>query len=120
MLKFFNKQILNKEFVMRKILVAIGSICLLVSFAVAGNVDSNCQFKGKVLKGKVKVVDSFPDFKVKVVDSFQDLKVKKKTSFPDKCGEWQFVDSFPDFTIKFVDSFPDFTIKYVDSFPGVK
>jgi len=70
------------------------------------------------LHGKVKVVESFPDYEVKIVDSFPDLKVKVVTSFPDKPGEWQFVESFPDFTVKFVDSFPDFTIKYVESFPG--
>ncbi len=85
----------------------------------AKNIDKDCTFKGKKMWGKVKVVKSFPDFKVKVVKSFADLHVKKVTSFPDKCGRWQFVDSFPDFTIKYVDSFPDFEIKWVDSFPGV-
>ena len=48
------------------------------------------------------------------------VKVQKVSSFPDKIGQWQFVDSFPDFTIQFVDSFPDIKIQYVDSFPGVK
>lgn len=70
------------------------------------------------LHGKVKVVDSFPKYKVKVVDSFPDIKVQKVASFPDSPGKWQFVDSFPDFTIQYVDSFPDFTVKFVDSFPG--
>jgi hypothetical protein len=28
------------------------------------------------------------------------------TSFPDKPGQWQIVDSFPDFTIEYVTSFP--------------
>lgn len=70
------------------------------------------------LHGKVKFVDSFPDYKIKVVTSFPDLKVKKVTSFPDDSGEWMIVDSFPDFTVQVVDSFPDFTIEYVDSFPG--
>lgn len=83
------------------------------------DIDDSCTLNGVPLHGKVKFVDSFPDFKVKVVSSFPDLKVKHVTSFPDDCGEWQIVDSFPDFTVKFVDSFPDFTIKYVDSFPGV-
>ena len=80
----------------------------------------SCSMNGQVLYGKVKVVKSFADFKVKVVKSFPDLEVKKVKSFPDSCGEWQFVDSFPDFTIEFVDSFADFEIRYVDSFPGVK
>jgi hypothetical protein len=56
---------------------------------------------------------------VKVVNAFEDLKVKTVSSFPDDCGEWQFVDSFPDFTIQFVDAFSDFTIQFVDAFPGV-
>ena len=60
------------------------------------------------LYGKVQEVSSFPDIKVQVV-----------SSFPDNIGEWQFVDSFPDFTVQFVDSFPDIKIKFVDSFPGI-
>ena len=95
-----------------------------ISASQAINSDSpvtkDCKCQGKVLKGKVKIVNSFPNFKVKVVSAFEDLKVKSVSSFPDDCGEWQFVDSFPDFTIQFVDSFPDFTIKFVDAFPGVK
>ncbi len=78
-----------------------------------------CSFNGIELKGKVKVVESFPDIKVKVVDSFPDLRVKLKSSFARDCGEWQMVDSFPDFKVKFVNSFPDLEIKMVDSFPGV-
>ena len=78
-----------------------------------------CTFNGIELKGKVKVVESFPDIKVKVVDSFPDLRVKLKSSFADDCGEWQMVDNFPDFKVKFVHSFPDVKIKMVDSFPGV-
>jgi len=70
------------------------------------------------LHGKVKIVSSFPKYKIKITSSFPDIKVKKVTSFPDKPGEWQFVDSFPDFTVQIVDSFPDFTVQYVSSFPG--
>ena len=77
-------------------------------------------FRGKRLFGRVKVVESFPDFKVKVVSSFPDLKVKIVNSFPDDPGEWQFVESSPDIKIQFVESFPDFTIKFVESFPGVE
>src|ERR1044071_6280924 len=76
-----------------------------------------CMIKDKELKGKVQVVNSFADFKVQVVTSFPDLRVQKVNSFPDACGKWEFVKSFPDFTVQFVDSFPDFTIQYVDSFP---
>jgi hypothetical protein len=76
---------------------------------------------GKIpLRGKVKIVNSFPDFKVQVVSSFPDLKVKLVENFPDACGKWQIVDNFPDFTIQFVDNFPDFKIQFVENFPGVR
>ncbi len=78
----------------------------------------DCTCNGIPLKGKVKIVTSYADFEVKVVDSYADMKVKTVSSYPDNCGEWEFVDSYPDFTIKFVDSYPDFTIKFVDSYPG--
>jgi len=68
----------------------------------------SCYFEGIPLHGKVKFVESFPDFKVKFV-----------TSFPNDCGEWQVVESFPDFTIQVVESFPDIEIKPVNSFPGM-
>jgi hypothetical protein len=84
-----------------------------------GNLAADCTFRGKLLAGKVKVVDSFPDIRVKAVSSFPDLKVKKVSSFADACGEWQFVDSFPDLKIQYVDSFPDIEIAWVDSFPGM-
>jgi hypothetical protein len=80
----------------------------------------NCTYKGIPLKGKVKVVTSFPDIKVMIVTSFPDIKVKKVTSFPDACGKWKFVESFPDFTIQYVTSFPDIKVQFVESFPGVK
>ena len=47
-----------------------------------------------------------------------DLRVQIVTSFPDKPGEWQLVDSFPDYKIEMVNSFPDFKIEFVTSFPG--
>ena len=84
-----------------------------------GNVSEQCTFNGITLAGKVKVVDSFPDVRVKAVSSFPDVKVKKVGSFADACGEWQFVDSFPDFKIQYVDSFPDVEVAWVDSFPGL-
>ena len=85
----------------------------------AGAVTKDGYYNGITLCGKVKVVKSFADIKVQVVKSFPDLKVKRVNAFPDQIGEWQFVDSFPDFTIQFVDSFPDIKIQYVNSFPGV-
>jgi hypothetical protein len=87
--------------------------------AISGDKVTDCKYKGVPLHGKVKIVESFPDFKVKVVESFPDLKVKLVESFPDECGKWRIVDSFPDFTIQIVESFPDFTIKMVECFPGM-
>ena len=81
---------------------------------------SNCTFHGIPLKGKVKVVTSFPDIKVKLVGNFEDISVKVVATFPDHCGEWQFVENFPDFTIQYVTDFPDIKIKFVENFPGVK
>ena len=68
--------------------------------------------------GPVDVGPAMAETPVQVVSSFPDLKVQKVTSFPDSCGKWEFVKSFPDFTIELVSSFPDFTIEYVNSFPG--
>jgi len=78
----------------------------------------DCKCKGIPLHGKVKVVTAFADFQVQKVTAFPDIKVKKVTCFPDHCGEWQFVDAFPDFTIQYVTAFPDFTVQFVDAFPG--
>lgn len=71
------------------------------------------------VKGKVKVVNSFPDYKVKVVNAFPDLKVQTVNHPPTRDGEWQFVENFEDFSIQFVDAFEDFTIQFVDAFPGL-
>lgn len=92
---------------MKKFVKSYGSyvILLLICFGF---------FSGKAFAfpyGRVKIVTSFPDYKVKAVKSFGDCKVKAVTSFPNKPGYWQFVDSFPDFTIQFVECFPDFTVQ---------
>ncbi len=85
----------------------------------ASGVSKDCSFKGRSLKGKVQIVNSFPDIKVQVVSYFPDLKVKQVSVFPDHCGEWQFVTSFADFKIQFVNYFPDLKIQFVDYFPGL-
>jgi hypothetical protein len=87
--------------------------------AGTGNVGEDCTFRGIKLAGKVKVVDSFPDIRVKAVSRFPDVKVKRVESFADECGEWQFVESFPDFKIQYVESFPDVEVTWVESFPGL-
>lgn len=91
---------------------------LSASPADAGKVDNMCSFKGIPLHGKVKKVSSHADIKVKTTKSFPDLKVQQVKHFPEKCGQWQWVEHFPDFTVQFVDAFPDITIMYVDHFPG--
>ena len=94
-------------------------VLLIPSICLAGAVSKDGYYNGIKLCGKVKVVTHNADIKVKVVDSFPDLKVKRVNSFPDHIGEWQFVESFPDFTIQYVESFPDIKIKLVNAFPGV-
>ena len=80
---------------------------------------SDCSLNGIELKGKVKIVDHFPDLKIQYVDHFPDIKVKFVDHFPDDCGEWKIVDNFPDFTVQIVDHFPDLKVKKVDHFPGM-
>ena len=102
-----------------KLLLVLTLLSMIPAACFAGAVTKDGSYNGIKLCGKVKVVKSFADIKVQVVKSFPDLKVKKVNAFPDQIGDWQFVDSFPDFTIQFVDSFPDIKIQYVNSFPGV-
>jgi len=94
-------------------------ILLFLWMPVGEPITEECECNGIPLKGRVKIVENFPDFEVKIVNNFEDIRVKTVTNFPDDCGEWEFVENFPDFTIKFVDNFPDFTIKYVENFPGI-
>lgn len=86
---------------------------------VESEIAEDCTWNGIPLYGEVQIVESFADIEVQVVSSFADIEVKVVTSFPDDCGEWEFVDSFPDFTIRYVESFPDITITFVESFPGI-
>ena len=98
------------------------------AIAHEGKFGSNCYYYGKLLAGKVQVVttslgrtsDRIPTYKVQIVSAFPDLKVQVVDSFPNKCGQWKFVNSFPDFKVRFVTSFPDFKVKWVNAFPGLK
>ena len=54
------------------------SLLLLGSFSASADTTVDVSR----IYGKIKFVDSFPDYKVKVVNSFPDLKVKKVDSFP--------------------------------------
>ncbi len=105
---------------MKKFLFLILALILTSTNSVfASRVSSNCTYKGVPLYGRVKIVDSFEDFRVKRVSAFEDLRVKEVTSFPNSCGRWQYVESFPDFRVRFVDSFEDFSIRSVNSFEGL-
>ena len=86
---------------------------------VSKKITKDGYFNGKKLCGRVKVVESWADFKVEVVTGWSDLRVKKVDDSPTNIGEWQFVDSWPDFTIEYVSSYADFKIKFVDYSPGV-
>ena len=81
---------------------------------------AGCSFDGHPLRGKVQVVEHFPDVKVQVVTAFPDLKVQLVEHFPDACGEWQLVERFPDLKVQFVERFPDVKIQYVQHFPGAR
>lgn len=86
---------------------------------LGADIATDCTLNGVALHGRVQVVEHFADFEVKIVEHFADLKVEPVSAFANDCGEWRFVEHFPDFTITFVDNFPDFTITYVDHFPGL-
>ncbi|CAE7232257.1 unnamed protein product, partial [Symbiodinium sp. KB8] len=72
-----------------------------------------------MLRGKIQIVDHFPDVTVQVVDHFPDIKVQVVDHFPDAEGKWEIVDHFPDWKVQIVSHFPDYKIQYVDHFPGV-
>jgi len=114
---------MKKIFITTLIFLLFASSVNLQSKTASGSNDkkfdrTTCSCNNIPLRGKVKIVTSFPDFKVQIVNSFPDLKVKLVQNFPDDCGKWQIVESFPDFTVQFVESFPDFKIQFVESFPG--
>jgi len=72
--------------------------------------------------GKVRVVDSFPDFNVKVMDDENraELRVRRLSADAAQvCGEWQIVDGMADFTVRIVENGEDFRIVYVKTDPGI-
>jgi len=68
--------------------------------------------------GRIQFVNALPDVKVKVVTALPDLRVRRVKALADRPGEWQIVDSLPDYKVQIVDSLPDFTIQWVDALPG--
>jgi len=94
--------------------------------AMCGLIRCDCTLDGIELTGKVKYVDAlgFPDFKVRVVNSaLADLFVQEVAFPPDpqRCGQWQVDEFFPDFKVQKVGDFEiaDFEIQYVDFQPGL-
>ena len=104
---------------MIRIGTALGAALALGIGSAQASLSEDCAFNGIPLYGKVKVVDSFSDVQVQRVESAADLRVQFVDNFADDCGEWELVESFPDFTIEYVDSFPDVTIEEVSAFPGM-
>ncbi len=81
-----------------------------------------CEFQGHRLMGKVRIVDSFPDFNVKIMDDENraELRVRMLSAGrPEGCGEWQIVGGLADFTVRFVESGEDFRIAFVKDDPGI-
>jgi hypothetical protein len=77
----------------------------------------NCTCKGIPLYGRVKVITSSADFDVKIIEHSADLDVKVLEYTAGRCGEWQFVEHAPDFTIRLVEHAPDFEIRMVEHAP---
>lgn len=103
---------------------AVILLCLIVPSAAAQGVGGDqrpCDFQGHKLMGRVRVVESFPDFNVKVEEDERkaELHVLRVEQPAELCGEWQFVDGMADFTIRFVETGEDFTIAWVKSKPGI-
>ena len=99
-------------------------LCVLIPSAAAQGVGGDqrpCEFVGHPLKGRVRVVDSFPDFLVKIEPDERkaELHVRRVEQPAELCGEWQFVDGMADFTVRFVEAGEDFKIAWVKSKPGI-
>lgn len=71
------------------------------------------------LSGRVKVVESFEDFRVKIVDSSEDIRIRLRDADFGNCCEFVKSDSFYEIRVKIVDSFEDVRVKIDDSFPGI-
>jgi len=99
--------------------IALALIICPASLGLASEkIGPGCTFNGKTLYGKVKVVNVLADMKVREVSSMADLRVQSVSSMASNCGQWEFVDVLPDFTIQYVDVLEDFSIQFVDLFPG--
>ena len=53
--------------------------------------------QGHPLRGKVQIVDAFPDIKIEVVTAFEDLRVERVRAFASAAANGEIVTAFPDF-----------------------
>ncbi|MGP1514457.1 MAG: hypothetical protein ACTTJH_00670 [Bacteroidales bacterium] len=68
-----------------------------------------------LLKGKVKIVDSYEDIKVKIVEDYPDLEVTVVDGYVgNECGRIMLVKDYEDIKVKIVDSYADITIRFKD------
>lgn len=100
--------------------LAIAALTTTTAFARAGAIDRDrCTYNGIPLYGDVQIVQAFPDLKIQAVANFPDLNVQIVQNFPKQCGQWRFVEIFPDVKVQFVRIFPDLKVQFVNSFPGI-
>ena len=93
---------------------------LLASNSSSEPIDKeHCTCKGIPLYGRVRVVEYSADFDVKIIEHSADLDVRIVDFSASNCGEWQFVEHSPDFTVRFVEHSPDFEIRIVEHAPGI-
>jgi hypothetical protein len=91
------------------------AIAAILGFLVLGLRGGEKYSDFSKIGGRVQFMDELPHDKVKAVNSSPDLRVQIVRHSPDSPGQWQLVDSFPDYKIQMVDANPDFTIEYVNA-----
>lgn len=64
------------------------------------------------IKGTVKIVNAFADYKIKKVDCGEDFKIRTVEHSPYNDYEWQYVECFENFTVQFVEAFEDYRVKF--------
>jgi hypothetical protein len=107
------------------------SLLLLLSFTLPASADwvtidfKNCTATFNMgtytrtipLYGKVRIVtdpDECEDLSVRIAPKWGRMNVKVVESGADECGEWQWVTSGEDFTVRFVEELDDFSITFTN------
>jgi hypothetical protein len=94
------------------------AIAATVGFLALGIRGGQKEVDFSKMHGRIQFVEEFADYDVKAVENSPDLRVQIVENLPEAAGQWQVVDSSPDYRIQLVDFAPDFTIQYVNSRPG--